>query len=354
MSLSFKNISHAYHDVQILDHLSLTAQAGEITCLLGPSGGGKSTLLRLAAGLETVQAGSIELDDKLLASATTNPPPEKRPIGLMFQENALFPHMTVTENIAFGLSSLPKPKQKQRVESLLEMAGMSSFKQRYPHQLSGGEQQRIALLRSLAPQPQVILMDEPYASIDITLRRSMREAARHTLKQIGATTILVTHDPSEAMEMADMIAVLDHGKILQAGTPQKIYEQPVAPSVAALFGDAQLLDAEIAEHGFHTAYGDIKAPTPMTHSNSGGECQLAIRPSGLSLDKNNSSPLKVIDLRYIGESWIAFLLPEHAEPSTKPLRVALTESTKFKIMDCVSLQANAKGFYSFPADNISG
>ncbi len=351
MSLRFINISHAYQDAQVLDHLSLTAQAGEITCLLGPSGGGKSTLLRLAAGLETVQTGSIELDGKLLASAATNPPPEKRPIGLMFQENALFPHMTVTENIAFGLNDLPKPKQQQRVESLLEMAGMALFKQRYPHQLSGGEQQRIALLRSLAPQPQVILMDEPYASIDITLRRSMREAARHTLKQMGATTILVTHDPSEAMEMADMIAVLDHGKILQAGTPQTIYEQPVAPSVAALFGDAQLLDAGITGQGFHTAYGDIQAPMQATQPNTNEHCQLAIRPNGLRLEKNSHSPLEIIDMRYIGEGWIAFLLPERARPSTKPLRVALTQSTTFKITDRVSLHANAEGFYSFPAEN---
>ncbi len=346
MSLTFENISHKYADTQVLNDLSLTAAAGEITCLLGPSGGGKSTLLRLAAGLEAVQSGVIRLDGEVLASAGRNPPPEKRPIGLMFQENALFPHMTVADNIAFGLTGLTRPQQQQRVNTLLDMVGLSDFNRRYPHQLSGGEQQRIALLRSLAPQPQVILMDEPYASIDITRRRQLREAARQTLKQAGTTTILVTHDPAEAMEMADAIAVLDDGKILQTGSPQSIYEQPAAAAVAALFGDAQQFAATVIPNGFHTIYGDIDAADQLRRDID-GDCQLVVRPHGLGLQKNAASALKIIDLRYVGEGWIAFLLPEAAAPSVKPLRVATDQAAQLKISDRVSLHANAGGFYSF-------
>lgn len=346
MSLVFKNISHQYRHTQVLNDLSLAAKAGEITCLLGPSGGGKSTLLRLAAGLETIQTGCIELDGEELASATRHPPPEQRPIGLMFQENALFPHMTVARNIAFGLTGQSKPQQQQRVNSLLEMAGLPAFNERYPHELSGGEQQRIALLRSLAPQPRVILMDEPYASIDITLRRALREAARQTLKLAGATTILVTHDPAEAMEMADAIAVLDHGRILQTGAPQTIYEQPAAPSVAALFGDAQQLEAQSTTHGFSTAYGEIAAPD---HARPGSDtgCRLVIRPDGLSLQKSDAANLKIIDLRYVGAGWIAFLLPQDALPSTRPLRVAVPRGGQFNLSDTVSLHAKSMGFFCF-------
>ena len=265
MSLSFNHISHTYQDTQVLNDLSLTAQPGQITCLLGPSGGGKSTLLRLAAGLGTIQTGQIELNGELLASSSLHPPPEKRPIGLMFQDNALFPHMRVSQNIAFGLAGIAKQEQAARVQALLEMAGMPSFAKRYPHELSGGEQQRIALLRSLAPQPQVILMDEPYASIDITLRRTLREAARQTLKQSETTTILVTHDPSEAMEMADemsdemtdeeMEAVSDQMQELSAVMPDKEMEEemPEAADEWSVAASGTFVGADAFHQGSGTA-----------------------------------------------------------------------------------------------------
>jgi len=346
MSLSFKNIRHSYDDAPVLDNLDLIAENAQITCLLGPSGGGKSTLLRLAAGLEKIQSGEIHIDGECIASSTLHPAPESRPVGMMFQENALFPNMTVGQNIAFGIAHLNTSKQEQRINELLAMVGLADFAERYPHELSGGQQQRIALVRSLAPEPKILLMDEPYANIDITLRRSLREAARKTIKQDGTTVVLVTHDPEEAMEMADVIAVLDKGKIVQAGSPQGVYENPKSESVAALFGGAQSM-AAIAEDGrYKTEYGYIEPP--LTQSELPHKGHIVFRPQGMSVEHDSSSSLIVEDIRYVGDAWLGFLVPNDAPAATKPLRVALSDGGSFAIADTVSLQANHQGFFVFP------
>lgn len=348
MTLRFKNISHAYGNTQVLSDLNLEVKPGEITCLLGPSGGGKSTLLRLAAGLEAVQAGSIELGGELLASQSKMPPPEKRPVGMMFQENALFPHMSVRDNVAFGLPHLASADQNARVAELLAMVGLSNLADRYPHQLSGGQQQRIALIRSLAPEPSVLLMDEPYASIDITLRRELREAARQTIKRSGTTAIMVTHDPPEAMEMADVIAVLDAGKIAQVASPEDIYKHPADVSVAALFGDAQRIKAEFDGHKFVTAFGDISACGPVGDDLSPNQkCELVVRPRGLMVKNDHQAPLKVVDLRYVGKEWLMFLSVENTEASVQPLRIAVDSTEGFVVGDGVALSASASGFFVF-------
>lgn len=345
MALSFKNISYAYGDTPVLHDLSFEVKSGEITCLLGPSGGGKSTLLRLAAGIETVQVGRVEVDGELMASESFYLAPEKRPVGLMFQENALFPHMTIEQNVAFGLNHLSATDSAKRVKELLAMVGLSDYGQRYPHALSGGQQQRVALVRSLAPQPRVLLMDEPYASIDITLRRSLREAARHTLKHSETTSVMVTHDPPEAMEMADTIAVLDAGKIVQVGSPQTLYEQPAAATVAALFGDAQRIDAKRDGHTLKTLYGDIALSPSLTERMDFTDCELVVRPMGLSLNSDATSRLRVVDLRYIGEAWIAFILPEGAPPAEAPLRVLVKHS--LNLGERVALQAANSGCFVY-------
>lgn len=345
MALSFKNISYAYGDTPVLHNLSFEAKPGEITCLLGPSGGGKSTLLRLAAGIETVQAGRVEVDGELIASESFFLPPEKRPVGLMFQENALFPHMTIAQNVGFGLNQLSAADSSKRIAELLAMVGLSDFGTRYPHALSGGQQQRVALVRSLAPQPRVLLMDEPYASIDITLRRSLREAARHTLKHTETTSVMVTHDPPEAMEMADTIAVLDAGKIVQVGSPQTLYEQPAAATVAALFGDAQRIDAQRDGTTLKTLYGDIALNPSITQRLNFTDCELVVRPKGLSVKRSADSPLRIVDLRYVGEAWIAFILPENAPPAEQALRLQVNQN--MNIGERVSLQAADSGCFVY-------
>ena len=208
VSLEFRHIAHAYGGVAALGDVSFIAPAGEITCLLGASGCGKSTLLNLAAGLLKVQAGAVCLGGAVLADAARHPAPEHRPVGLVFQDGALFPHMTIAQNIGFGL---PRARHGE-VAGWLEQVGLAGLGARYPHELSGGQQQRAALARAMAPGPEVLLMDEPFASVDIVLRRKLRRDCRMLLRASGTTTLLVTHDPSEALDIADSIAVMERGR----------------------------------------------------------------------------------------------------------------------------------------------
>jgi iron(III) transport system ATP-binding protein len=237
LSLEFRHIAHAYGQVRALEDISFTAPTGEITCLLGASGCGKSTLLGLAAGLLTVQQGSIALGEEMLADERRSPPPEDRPVGLVFQDGALFPHMTIAQNIAFGL---PRARRGE-AEGWLAKVGLEGMGARFPHELSGGQQQRAALARAMAPEPAVLLMDEPFASVDIVLRRRLRRDCRILLREAGATVVLVTHDPAEALDIADRIAVMEAGRIVQFGTPQDLHDTPQTASVGAIFSGAQVI-----------------------------------------------------------------------------------------------------------------
>ena len=251
MSLEFRHIAHAYGPVRALEDVSFAAPAGEITCLLGASGCGKSTLLALAAGMLRLQQGSILLDGEVLADARRSPPPEARPVGLVFQDGALFPHMTIAANIAFGL---PKDRHGE-VEAWLAQVGLAGLGARYPHELSGGQQQRAALARAMAPGPRVLLMDEPFASVDIVLRRKLRRDCRIILRERGATTVLVTHDPAEALDIADRIAVMEAGRIVQFASPQELHDAPATAAVGAMFGGAQVVPGTRGEGGFVTSFG---------------------------------------------------------------------------------------------------
>lgn len=257
LSLEFRHIAHAYGPVRALEEISFTAPEREITCLLGASGCGKSTLLGLAAGLLPVQQGSILIDGEVLADEGSSPPPEARPVGLVFQDGALFPHMTIARNIAFGL-----PRGSE-VESWLDQVGLTGLGDRYPHELSGGQQQRAALARAMAPGPQVLLMDEPFASVDIVLRRSLRRDCRRLLRERGATVVMVTHDPEEALDIGDRIAVMDQGRIVQFGTPQELHDMPATAAVGALFRGAQIIEAKRTDAGLETPFGTW--PTVSAH-----------------------------------------------------------------------------------------
>ena len=253
LSLEFRHIAHAYGSVRALEAISFAAPRGKITCLLGASGCGKSTLLNLAAGLLPVQQGSIELGGALLADTHTNPPPEQRAVGLVFQDGALFPHMSVAKNVGFGLGKTPH--RDDEIAAWLALVGLEGLGDRYPHELSGGQQQRAALARAMAPKPEVLLLDEPFASVDIVLRRKLRRECRKILREQGTTAILVTHDPDEALDIADQIAVMEAGRIVQLGTPDELHKEPATPSIGAMFGGAQIVPAIVQESALVTAFG---------------------------------------------------------------------------------------------------
>jgi iron(III) transport system ATP-binding protein len=255
LSLEFRHIAHAYGQVRALEDISFSAPTGEITCLLGASGCGKSTLLGLAAGLLTVQQGSIVLDGDVLADERASPPPEARPVGLVFQDGALFPHMTIAANVAFGLPR-ERPKALQgEADRWLDQVGLAGLGARYPHELSGGQQQRAALARAMAPGPRVLLMDEPFASVDIVLRRKLRRDCRILLREAGATVVLVTHDPAEALDIADRIAVMEAGRIVQFAAPHDLHHTPATAAVGAIFSGAQVIAGVRQGNNVTTAFG---------------------------------------------------------------------------------------------------
>ncbi len=298
MSLEFRHIAHSYGSSPALEDVSLAAPAGEITCLLGSSGCGKSTLLNLAAGLLPVQQGSIHVGGELLADPATDPPPEKRPVGLMFQDGALFPHMTVSQNVAFGLPGT----EKASVEAWLEQVGLAGLGERFPHQLSGGQQQRAALARAMAAEPEVLLMDEPFASVDVVLRRNLRRECRAVLRARGATVLMVTHDPEEALDIGDRIAVMEAGRIVQIGTPQELYDSPASARVGSIFHGAQIIAAKRIGEVVETDFGRWPVTAIAGTVPTEGSCELLLRPEcfDISAAGEAEGALTLRDVRHMG------------------------------------------------------
>jgi iron(III) transport system ATP-binding protein len=220
---------------------SFGVSEGSLLALVGESGSGKTTLLRMLAGLEQPDQGTISLDGQMLFESGRSVAPEKRGIGMVFQHHALFPHLTVGKNIAFGLKKLPRPQRRERIDSLLELIDLPGFEERYPHELSGGERQRVALARALAPRPRLLLLDEPFSSLDARLRQTVRDETRAMLRKHGTTAIFVTHDTGDALTIADRIVVLRDGVIQQIGAPPEIYHSPANRYVASFFGTCNFL-----------------------------------------------------------------------------------------------------------------
>lgn len=237
-----QGISKHYDDLTVLQDITLTIPHGTVLALLGPSGCGKTTLLRLIAGFDRVDSGVIAFDDKTVASADVYVAPERRRIGYVPQEGALFPHLTVAGNVRYGLSR--RHDRNARVQEVLALTGLDGLGERFPHELSGGQQQRVALARALAPDPALILLDEPFNALDLDLRRNMCEDVVAMLRQTGTTTVLVTHDPGEAFAVADLVAVMQGGKVIQCARPEQVYWQPQTPTVARLTGASIFLRGE--------------------------------------------------------------------------------------------------------------
>ena len=279
-SLMLDRVHCQFHGDSVVKDINLHLEAGEVVCLLGPSGCGKTTLLRIAAGLQTPSRGKVFLGSSLVsAPGGVQVPPEKRNVGLAFQESALFPHLTVLENVCFGISSMPKKQQRTRALELLGRLGMADAANVYPHTLSGGQQQRVALARALAPSPRVMLLDEPFSSLDARLRDQIRDDTLHVLKELNTATLLVTHDPEEAMFMADRIALMRDGEIVQTGTPTDLYCNPAEPFVVNFFG-------QVNEHRGVVHNGVVT--TPLGHLEAkgfedGSSARILIRPEAVKV-----------------------------------------------------------------------
>lgn len=305
MSLIFRDISHKYGATTAVSKANLEASPGEIVCLFGPSGCGKTTLLRLAAGLEPVQSGAIELDGALISSPDDHVPAERRPVGLVFQDYVLFPHMTVAQNVEFGIQHLSKKEKNRRIDAQLVTLGLTEFRDRYPHMLSGGQQQRVALARAFVRQPKAMLLDEPFASIDAVRRRALRENLRLLLKTQDTASVLVTHDPDEALAIGDKIAIMKSGRIIETATPKKLFEAPQTVEGASLFPGAQILSGEASSGMVRTGFGSLR------HEIGDGIVTVVFMDGACMAKADPAGNLEVTDCRFMGPDWRVVLAGEN-------------------------------------------
>lgn len=286
MLLEVKNIEKSFEkNVPVVKNSSFTVQENEIFALLGSSGCGKTTTLRLISGFEHIDNGEIYLENKLLSSTKKHVAPQKRGVGFVFQDYALFPHMSALDNVAFGLTDLPRFKRKVFAEEVLCRTGMGDHKHKSPAELSGGQQQRVALARAIAPEPKLILLDEPFSNLDAMLRESTRKEVRSIIKKVGMSAVLVTHDQEEALSFADRIAVMNDGRIEQIGTPEEVYYCPKTKFVAQFLGRTNLFEAEATNTDtISTRIGDLKL-----NRLAEGRITCSIRPEHLTIEPSNGS-----------------------------------------------------------------
>lgn len=320
--LQLKNITKTYpnpadrHQNLVLDDVSLTLNHGDLLGLLGPSGCGKTTLLRIIAGFESISQGIVEIAGNVVCTNCDSIAAEKRNTGMVFQDYALFPHLTVAENIAFGLKNQRKKpnrglfaqnkilqqKIQQRVTEVLELVGLSGFQKRYPHQLSGGQQQRISLARALAPQPALILLDEPLSNLDVQVRHRLRAEIRAILKAAGTSAIFVTHDREEALAISDKIAVMRDGKLEQIGTPEEIYLNPQSRFVAEFVTQANFIPATKKDFTWVTELGEITI-SESTKDNSSDLGDLMIRQEDVAIAPDLNSKIVIRERQFLGREY---------------------------------------------------
>ncbi|MEO3976003.1 ABC transporter ATP-binding protein [Streptomyces sp. CAU 1734] len=317
--LRVTGVSSSYgRGAPVLDRLGLTVPQGELAALLGPSGCGKTTLLRIIAGFLTPDAGEIAVGGRVVTGPGVRLPPERRGIGIMAQEGALFPHLSVARNVAFGLAGTGRAERRARTAELLALVGLGDLGDRMPHELSGGQQQRVALARALAPRPALVLLDEPFNALDSGLRAGLRSDIRAALRAAGTTAVLVTHDQEEALSTADRIAVMRGGEVVQSGTPQELYDRPADAWVASFVGEAVVLAATAGGDGATTALGRI----PLTGPAAGGrrEGTVVLRPEQLRLTSPTAAdavPGTVTEVRFHGHDALVLVdVPGAGTPVT--------------------------------------
>lgn len=296
--VELRGLSKAFGAVQAVRQVDLVTQAGSLTALLGPSGCGKTTTLRLIAGFEAPDAGEVLIADRPVAGGGVWVPPERRRVGMVFQHLALFPHLDVAGNLAYGLRGLDRRARRSRVGELLELVGLSGYEGRYPDQLSGGQAQRVAVARALAPRPAVLVLDEPFSSLDVGLRAELRAELRRILGAEGVTAVLVTHDQEEALSLGHEVVVMLDGRVAQVGTPDEVYQRPATPQVAAFLGEANFLAAEARGGWMDTDVGALKVDA------DDGPCLALMRPEDIVVAESDDGPGRVIDTRYHGHDQV--------------------------------------------------
>jgi iron(III) transport system ATP-binding protein len=335
--LSLRGISKRFGERVALDRISLDVDRGQVLCLLGQSGCGKSTTLRIAAGLERPDSGLVFVSGRLVEGEGRHEPPEVRRVGLMFQDYALFPHLSALENVAFGLAKLPRAERGKRATDELARVGLAGLKDAYPHTLSGGEQQRVALARLLAPRPDVVLMDEPFSGLDASLRDEVRGQTLTRLKEGEAAVVMVTHDPDEAMRVGDVVAVMDNARIVQTGSPTEIYRHPQTRRAAALFGGANLFHSRVLNGSAGSPFGRAWAKSVA----EGEWAEIVYRPSSVKVGPQGV-PARVLAVRPQGgqlevEAVIeASSLPEGVEApmsvrAAAPLEAVIAPGTEVRL-----------------------
>ena len=296
------DVTKRFDGVPAVEGVSLEIPAGQIMTLLGPSGCGKTTALRLVAGFERLDQGQIEIGSQVVAGPDVHRPPEQRRIGMVFQDYAIFPHLSVAQNVGFGLNARSERDDKlDRIEAMLDFVGLADLGERMPHELSGGQQQRVALARALAPGPRALLLDEPFSNLDAALRAEVRAEVRDLLRQSGTTTIFVTHDQEEALFFGDLIAVMRAGLIEQVGTAEEIYLRPRTRFVAAFMGQTDFIAGQVGEQGIETLLGRLELETNLV---LGTPLEVALRPINVALAAGGEPNGRIVSRHFSGTAYI--------------------------------------------------
>ncbi len=339
-ALSIKDLTCKYESQTILEALSLEVEHGEIVCLLGASGCGKTTLLKAIAGLLPLSSGVMSLNCQTIDDGDNWLPPEQRNIGMIFQDYALFPHLTVNQNVGFGLKELSEQQKKEKIQEMLELVHLDEYGDRYPHQLSGGQQQRVAIARSLAYKPDLLLLDEPFSNIDTQVRHELISQIRKIFKKQGVTAIFVTHSREEAFAFADKMAVMNHGVIEQYGSASELYFHPSSKFVADFLGGGSYLKAQrISDNEFETSLGLIEAKA-QTDIEVGADCALLLRPQHIVASHDVDSNLSVLEQQFMGDH-CRYVIEANGQ------KLLSTSSEALEVGMPVTVKVDTKGVLAF-------
>jgi len=342
--LTFENVERRYGSKLALDDFSLDVAPAEVVCLLGPSGCGKTTLLRIASGVEKPSRGRVLINDQEVAGPHRFVPPEKRGVGLMFQDFALFPHLTILDNVAFGLKSLPADVARREALAALARVGLKGYADRHPHILSGGQQQRVALARAIVPRPAVVLMDEPFSGLDVQLRDAMQEETLSLLRETRATCLIVTHHPEEAMRLGDRIAVMRDGRLVQVGRAEELYHDPAELFVARLFSEINEIACTVSGGAIQTPFGQVPAPG----CSEGEHVILCVRQRGIKvLPPGHGIPGRVLHVKFLGDVGQVEI---GVQGFDVPLKARVRESEGWQRGVDLSIEVDPSRVLVFPAE----